>query len=425
MFRTPLLAAIVALGLFTGAAGAQSHLDLLRAGNYPAARAALTRLVGGRPDAGLHLAFLEALILMREGQIDRATEALRAILDREPGFEPARRELAILLARTGQTQGALYHAETLLASSRDPALRAALQGFIASQSAGKPRGFSTRFGLLPSTNANGGTDAETVIIGGLPFTPDPSSRATRAVGLSFGITGWNRWTLSEDWNATLSGSLDVRRYNKDAVADETVAALRLDFGTVGPRHRLTFGPVVDRMWKNDTPYRTRIGLGGSYQYRLRPDVVLGASATWWRQDHDDLTYLDGTLLSGALSATWIVAPDLTLSASLPFEVEKTGLAHLDHQSLGLTLGVEKAWEGGLVTGFNVGYSEDRYDGPYPAFGVPRVDKETTAGITLRHGKLRVGPFVPELSITYKDARSNIPFHDYEKIDLGLSLTQRF
>ncbi|WP_284164727.1 surface lipoprotein assembly modifier [Frigidibacter sp. SD6-1] len=425
MFRKSLLAAVVALGLFSGPVAAQSHLDLLRAGNYPAAREALARLVGGRPDADLHQAFLEALILIREGKDDRAAGALRAILDREPRFEPARRELAMLLARTGQVQGALYHAETLLGTTNDSGLRAALEGFIASQSAGKPRGITTRFSLLPSTNANGGTDAETIVIGGLPFTPDPASRATPALGLSFGITGWNRWSLSETWNATLSGSVDVRRYDHDAVADETVVAVRLDFGTAGSRHRLTFGPVADRMWKNDRPYRTRLGAGVSYQYRWRPDLVVGASATRWRQAHDDLGYLDGNLLSGALSATWIADADLTFSVALPFEVEQTGSPHLDHQSLGLRLGLDKTWNGGLSTGLNLGYSEDRYDGPYPAFGFPRKDKVTTVGLTLRSAKVQIGRFVPELSLTYERARSNIPFHDHGKIDVGLSLTQRF
>lgn len=425
MLKTMFLSLAAALVLATSPANAQSHLDYLMAGNYTAARAALARVVGNDPEAPLHFAFLEALIQQREGNVEAAIAEYRRILAIQPHFEPARRELALLLARTGQTQGALYHAETLLATTQDRQLRASLEGFIASQSEGKPRGITTRFAILPSTNANGGTDADTVMIGGLPFTPDPSSQAQRATGISLGATAWNRWNLSENWTATLAGSVDVRRYDNDAVADETTASVRLDFGTAGPRHRLTFGPMIDRTWKDDTPFRVRLGLGTFLQYRLRPDLLAGANLSVWRQNHDDQTHLDGTLVSGALTANWIARPDLTLSVAIPFEVEKTGRDHLDHKSIGLGLALEKNWSNGLTTEFSIGYERDSYEGNFPLFGVPREDNVTTAGVSLRHRDLQLGRFIPELSLTYKNARSNIPFHDYEKVDLGLSFTQRF
>ena len=216
MLKILLLAATTALGLLAGAAYAQSHLDYLKAGNYPAARAALARLVGDAPDATLHFAFLEALILQREGNAEAAIASYRRILAKEPRFEPARRELTPLLARTGQAQGALYHAETLLATTQDRQLRAALEGFIASQSPVSPAEFQR---ALPSCHHPTPTAErrQTVVIGGLPFTPDPASQAQRATGVSLGVTAWNRWMLSDRWTATLAGSVDIRRYDNDAV----------------------------------------------------------------------------------------------------------------------------------------------------------------------------------------------------------------
>jgi hypothetical protein len=425
MFRTVLLSLLAALALSSGSAHAQSHLDYLRAGDYPAARAALDRLVGNTPDAALHQAFLEALILQREGDVDGAIERYRQILARRPDFEPARRELAFLLASTGQAQGALYHAETLLATTRDRRLRTALEGFIASQSAGKPRGITTRFAILPSSNANGGTDAETVVIGGLPFVPDPESRAQRATGVNLGATAWNRWTLSDGWTATLAGSLDIRRYDNNLVSDETTALARLDLARTAVRTRLTFGPLAERTWRDDSPYRTRLGFGAIVEHRLRPDVAVGANLIVWRQTHDDLNYLDGSKVTGALTASWHVRPDLTLLASVPFEVESTERAHLDHTSVSLILGAEKVWKNGLITEVSVGYERDSFDGDFPLFGRPREDTIASLGLSFRHRDVRFGRYIPELSVTYQDSRSNIPFFDYDKVDLGLSFTQRF
>ncbi|MFN4157888.1 MAG: surface lipoprotein assembly modifier [Gemmobacter sp.] len=425
MLGTLLRTVGLVLALGAPAQAALTPIDHLMADNYPAARAALAAEVGHRPDAALHFAFLEGLVLVRQGQHEKAADLFRQILDVAPGFEPARRELTVLLARTGNTTSALYHAESLLATTQDPALRAELQGYIATQSRGKPRGVTTRFAIVPSSNANGGATTDTVIIAGLPFTLDPESRATSAIGVTLGATAWNRWQLSERTDGTLSGSIDILRYNHPSVSDETTAALRFDLGITRNRGRLQFGPVADMTWKNDRPYRKRLGITVSGQYLLRPDLQVGGGLTLWRQRHPDLDFLDGSLVKGELTASYIARPDLRLAVSLPFEVEKTNRSHLDHRDLGLAVSLEKSWSGGLSTGFSLGQSRNRYNGIYPGFAVPRRDRVTTVGLTLRHNDIRLGSFVPELSLRLTRSRSNIPFHDYSRRDVGLSLTQRF
>lgn len=408
-----------------GYAETPPHIEYLMADNYPAARAALASTVGNLSDAPLHFAFLEGLILVRQHRHEQAAHLFRQILAVEPRFEPARRELTVLLARTGQTEGAIYHAESLLATTQDPALRAELKGYIATRSRGKPRGVTTRFALLPSSNANNGSTSDTVIVGGLPFKLDPGSRATSAIGFSLGVTAWNRWQLSERTDATLSGSIDTVRYNNTAVADETTAGLRLDFGMLSGRTRLQFGPVADITWRNDRRYRHRLGAAFSVQHVLRPNLQLGGGLTAWRQRHPQRDFLDGFLVTGSLTGSYIARPNIRFVLRVPFAIEKTNKAHLDHRDLGLTLGVENSWRNGLITGFSIGHSHKSYRGNYPGFAEPRRDNVTTASLTLRHNDIRVGSFLPELNLRSTWSRSNIPFHDFSKQDLGLSFTQRF
>lgn len=403
----------------------RAPLELLAAGDYAGARAALGRLIAGRPDAALHAAMLEAMIMVREGQRAEAAALLRQILAAEPRFEPARRELAALLAAGGQTTGALYHARTLMATTQDARLRAELQGFIAAQEAGRARGITTRFAILPSSNANGGTDARSVSVGGLPFVPDPGSRATAAIGVALGATAWNRWQLGERLDATLSGSIDIRRYDEAAVADETVAGLRLDFGVVRARTRLRFGPNADVTWKEGERYRNRVGFAVSGEYRLRPNLQLGGNVAIWSQDHPGRGFLDGTRTTGSLGAQYVAGPDLTFSLNLPFTIETARAPHLEHRDIGLTLAAEKAWPGGLISGLSLGRSWNDYDGDFPGFGTPRRDIVTTASLSLRHRDLRLRSYVPELTLTWGRSRSNIPFFDFIRRDLGLSFTQRF
>lgn len=423
--RRQLGAALLLLSLLAPPAQGQSVYQLVATGQDEAARKALTAQVGHLPEAPIHFAFLDALILIRQGQADKATRLLRDILERAPQFEPARRELSVLLARTGQTEGALYHAETLLATTSDPVLRQQLEGFLATQGRGKPRGITTRAGILPSTNANGGTEEETVIIGGLPFVVDEASRAQAAVGLSFGATAWNRWQMGESLDATLSGSIDAKIYDDDFVPDETVARLALDLARNTPRYRLTFGPLAELTYHDGQRYLTALGAGIAGEYLLRPDLRLGGGLTYRHQDYAEDDFQDGFKVSGQATMRWILSPQSVLSASLPFEVERTDRPHLDHRDIGLTLGLEHSWQNGLTTGLSLGYTDSRYRGNFPLLDAPRHDRETTLGISARHRNIRFGAFVPQLSLTYTKSGSNVAFFDYDKIDVGMTLTQRF
>lgn len=400
-------------------------LSLISEGRYEQARQVLAKQVAGTPDEALHLAFFQSLVLIREGRAAQAVALLRQILAVAPDFKPARRELAVLLARTGQTGGALYHAETLIATTRDPRLRAELQGFITAQRSGKRRGVSLRFALRPSSNANNGTEAGTLTIGGLPFTPDRRSRAASALGASIGVTAWNRWRLSETSDLTLSGSVDTTRYDNDLVHDESFARVRLDYGYSQKRYRLSLAPTIERAWKDDDGYRWRYGVSASGQFRLAADLQAGIGATVYRQEHDTLPYLDGMLVRGGLNMTKVMSPDLRLTLGIPFEIENTQRAHLDHQMMGVNLGVEKTWENGLITSLSLGYSVDNYEGAYPLFGEPRRDRIATASLALRHRDIQFGSFIPEVTVTFMRSRSNIDFFDYSRHDVGLSMSQRF
>ena len=111
-------------------ATAQTPRDYVLQGDDGAARTALAELVGGTAQAALHFAFLDGLILVRDGQVDQAIAIFREILNVEPNFEPARRELTVLLARTGRIEGAIFHAERLVGTTLDERLRNDLQNFI-------------------------------------------------------------------------------------------------------------------------------------------------------------------------------------------------------------------------------------------------------------------------------------------------------
>jgi len=114
-----------------------------------------------------------------------------------------------------------------------------------------------------------------------------------------------------------------------------------------------------------------------------------------------------------------------VSLGLPFEYERTGRAHLDHQEFGLSLGVERRWKNGLISSLSLGYSVDNFMGAYPLAGAPRRDRVSTATFGLSHQDFRLGNFTPELVVTHTRSSSNIGFFDYSRSDVGINLIQRF
>ncbi|MBQ2263692.1 MAG: DUF560 domain-containing protein [Loktanella sp.] len=401
-----------------------SPLTALRDGDYAKARSELVMIVANRPDAALHIAYLEGLIKVQQGEFEAAASTFRSILSVAPDYEPARRELTFALAHLGETAGALYHAERLVAQTSDERLRAGLQALINNTSQGNPRGVGLQFAILPSTNASKGTDDEVIVIGGLPFVIDEASRAQDGVGLSFGISAWNRWVLSENWSATLSGTLSAQVY-KEARANEQTGTVKLDFHRPFTQGRVNIGPVADLTFTDGDKSRERIGVAGSGVYALAPGREMSAGLTHWWQTYPDREFRDGTSIVGFLGYRQSLSPSTSLSLSLPFNRERTDLAHLDHDDIGVVVGLDREWSNGLISGFSAGLRRDNYLGDFPGSDEPLEDIVSTLGVSLLHRNLTIGRYAPLFSYTYTNSSSNIGFFDYDSHDVAITLSTRF
>ncbi|HMO06478.1 MAG TPA: surface lipoprotein assembly modifier [Paracoccaceae bacterium] len=465
-------AALLALALSSSQATAQTGgvSAALARGDYAAARRLAEAEVSGRPDAALHLAHLEGLIALRAGEPAKAAEIFRAILSVAPGFEPSRVQLVVALDRLNRRAEARREAETLARTGRSPELRGAMaapapRGAVAPRTAprppvpaaepgpaGSPRpaaeppqatappapvaarpapaaeprgGVVLRFAFLPSSNITGGTRAETVELGGLPFVLDPGSQEQGGVGLTFGATLWRSWDLGEHWRAMLSGSGDLRLYGNAPKPDEAELGLRLDLSRKFRQGGLSFGPRLGVVFKDGRIFRRQAGLGLAVEHLASQRLRFTASAEWQAQDHPDEPFRDGSLLSARLGLDWAASPRTVVSVELPFLREKTRAAHLAHTDTGLGIGLRHAFPAGLAIGAHVFAGSNRYDGVYPGFGVARRDRVQSLRLSISDSRFRILGQIPELSVTRRRQGSNIPLHDVTSTDVGLSFARRF
>ncbi|MDN5788245.1 surface lipoprotein assembly modifier [Pseudorhodobacter sp.] len=397
---------------------------LLQVGDFDGARASLAQLTAGDPKAGLHRMFLEGLILIHQSDPRGAAAMFRKILAEAPDYQPARRELSATLYVLGDSGAAKFHAEQLLALTSDDRIRATAQAIINSSQAGKPSGVSLRFALLPSSNQSKGTTADEVIIGGIPFKVDPASKAVSGTAAAVGATLWRRWDLGEYWTGTASLGLDAKIYAGKSPTELTFGP-RFDFSYSKAGTRFSVGPGIEFKRQGGATIRKRVGVNTSFQSRLAENETLDFSAMAMRQTYPGQDYRNGWIVGGRLGLSYVVSPSLRLYAGLPFEREKTGRVHLDHSKLGLTLGLDKLWKGGLYTGISASIESDRYAGLFPGLAYARHDKVQTLSLSLRHSKFSFGKFTPEITYSFTRQKSNVAFFDYRSHDLSIGLSTNF
>jgi hypothetical protein len=426
MFRyifIALLAAVIAAPN-TGFAAPSSPRVLLEAGDFDGARTALTQLTKGDPKAGLHRLFLEGLILIHQSNPRAAANVFRKILAVAPDYEPARRELSATLFVLGDNDAAMFHAEQVVALTSDDRIRATAQAIVNASQVGKPSGVTLRFAVQPSSNINQGTKADEIVIGGLPFKVDPAFKAASGVAAIVGATAWRRWQLAERWTGTVSLGVDAKLYASGGPTELTFGP-RFDFIYTKARTRFSIGPGVEFKRQAGATTRKRFGVNASYQTRLSDTNGFNFSVLAMKQSFPGQSHRDGWIVDGRWGLSHIVSPSLRLTLGIPFEVQNTGRAHLNHRMLGLTLGADKLWQGGLYTGIAAIFENDQFSGVYPGLTYARHDRAQTLSLSFRHSKINVGAFTPEVTVSVTKHRSNVAFFDYQSRDLSVGFSSKF
>ncbi len=297
-----------------------------------------------------------------------------------------------------------------------------------------------RFGLgiAPSSNINGGSRAETLILPGLPFEFELSGDAralsgvttTASLDLSHALpplpTGPLVFDLRAKGRAHRLSDRARRQAPEARGADYAQAALSL-----GLRHRLQGDglPALDlsaelgRDWYGGAPYSDRLGLGLSRPMPLGAGRRLSFGVTLDRVARRDI---DASWWAPALHAALrqdLGADRLTLSAHLretrsdrPDTGHDARVARLDYdigQPVGpvaLGFGIEAQWRDYDRSRYVRGGREDRSLGIEARLGLPEVG---------RYG------FYPEIGLTGRRVWSNADLFDAQTLTLDIGLRSSF
>lgn len=370
--------------------------------------------------------YLLAYALLAEGRAADAAAIIRPWVERFPRQVRPRHLLINAQLAQQDYRAAVFNIRRNQRLVADPDLRRQYDDLLAQYEQVNPStGLGLTFGASPSTNVNRGTGQSTVIINGLPFAIDASSRQRSGATVTFGLTGFRKFAVGERTDIVGAAALTLETGFSDAQQNVLSFAPSLQVQHSFERTLLSFGPVAEVQWLDGERYVDRVGLSFALSRQLSDKTSGTLQLRAVRQNYDTLDFLDGYKGSVGVSLRHGLAPDLTLTLGAEAERELTQASHLSYSQGKISAGLERTWDSGLYADFSISYARRHYSADFPAATFPRQDDRYEVQIGVAYQPFRIFGVTPYVGLRHIRNGSNISLYDYRSNDLVISARKRF
>ena len=398
--------------------------QLLRAGDTAKARIILAALTADpSSDIRNEARFRSAKLLVAAGQTSRAALLLRQVVDERPDALPARLELAGLLDRMGDKDGAWRQVRAAQALGLPPAVARIVDRYSEALRAQRPFGASLEIALAPDSNINRATRSDTLgtVLG--DFAIDRDSKAKSGTGLALNAQAYRRLPLGEDASllVRLTGFGNLYR-DKDFndIAADLAAGPELNLG----RSRVQAEVGVTQRWFGQKQFMrsARVGAIVSHPLGRRTLLRLSGSAALVDNQLNDLQ--DGKSFSGQLSAEHALSATTGLAASLG--IDRASLKDPGYSTTGWRAELTGWRDFGRVT-LSAGAEFGRLhaDERLLLFPDRREDRFLRFSLGATFRQLQFRGFAPVARFSIERNRSTIAFYDYRRTRTELGFVHAF
>ena len=370
-------------------------------------------------EARFRLARIEA----RSGNLVSAAVLLREILDQRPSAIPVRLELASVLDKMGDKEGAWRQLRAVQANGLPLEVARLIDRYSQALRAKRPFGASLEIAVAPDSNINRATRSDTLgtIFG--DFRISDESKATSGTGVSLNAQAFRRLSLGTDTTLLVraSGFASLYRHSEfnDIAADLAVGP-ELVFG----RDRLQVEVGLTQRWFGQKPFLRSVRLAGTWSHPLGSRMLLRFAGSGAVVDNLLSPLQDGHVYSGQASMERALSPTTGLVASLG--VDRQDLRDPGYSTLGWR-GSCNFWKDvGRVTlssGIEVGrlHADRRLD----IFPVNRRDRSTRFSFGATFRDLQWRGFAPIARFSIERNRSTIAFYDFRRTRTELGIVRAF
>lgn len=368
--------------------------------------------------------FFEARVAKAEGRYKDAIGIFRNVLQRDPTYLPARRELAHTLFLVKDYRGSTHHFEDLLRNDPDTDQRRGYVHFLDEISRVRPFSLSGSVAIISSSNVNRGSSHGT-FQPGVPGVPsfDITSRAKPDAGLELALHGQHLWPTTERGIWSLDWTTSTRLFNEREHSSLSLSA-QLRYNRTSQTTRWSLGPSLRRVWPQDSDGQTTLGVNGNWERVLdeRTSVFLSGSLEYSMFDSEDTD--NGPFYWAQTGiATRQLGGILSVGGRATFHRPET--SHQRYHGQALFAHFSRSWVGGLQGGLGIEVGQRSYDADFPLAGAPRKDSFYQLSLSARHSAIRIGRFTPNVYCTFGSTHSNIAFYDFDVSECTFSMTTRF
>lgn len=370
-------------------------------------------------DVRLEARFRLAMLEGRRGNFTQAAMLLRRILDQRPDASRARLELAGLLSKMGDAEGAWRQIRAVQAGGLPPAVARLVDRYSEALRAQRPFGGSVQVALAPDSNINHATSSDKLatVLGDFQIGDD--SRARSGTGVAVQGQAYRRFPLPGDGRqllvrvSGLGNFYKERRFN-DAVVDLGVGP-ELRIGSA----RLNLEAGATQRWYGQKPYSrsVRFGLSMARPIGRTSQLRLGGTASLVDNRLNPLE--DGKNYSGEVSFehAFSTIAGAALSASALREALEDPAYSTTSWRIGL-VGWREIGRVTLTLGGQVGRL--RADRRLALLPSRRSERYTRLSLGASVRRLSFQGFAPVGRFIIERNKSTIAFYDYrrKRIELG-------
>lgn len=410
---------------FCGTAAAQvvdtqSVSRLINTGQIEKARFALESDKPSETD----LLFFEARLLKARGRLPEAIHIFREVLQLDPDYINARRELAHTLLLNREYREANNQFQNLLRTDDNDEMREGYRRFLNVIDQNKAFGLTGFLSITPSTNLNRGTTNSVFDTSLGKFVIDQDSQAKSGLGAQFGVSGYFRHLLDPTRRVALTWSLSGTQYEQERY-NSAVGSIALSYEQILDSGSWFLTPYYRVSVRKDDGDRDAKGISFGLNHRLNHRVQISVGLLHEYQDYVVQKHQDGSFTSGSITLTYQISPSVSLGGGLGFEHSSPEAEHLRYDASKIFLGMSKAWKGGLRTSFGLEYGLRDFSGIFPLTTSSRHEDFYQLSVGVQHSRINIQGFTPMLSCFYARNRSNIAFYDYDATECQATVSRNF
>jgi hypothetical protein len=393
-------------------------------GDQATAERAYDALIGDpSQNVRLEARFRLAMLERKRGNVTKAASMLREILDHRPDAVPVRLELASLLDKMGDKDGAWRQVRAAQAAGLPPSVARIVDRYSEALRAQRPFGTSLEIALAPDSNINRATRSDTLgtVLGNFEIADD--GKAKSGTGLSLHAQAYRRLPLGADNGLLfrLSGFADLyRRKQFNDIAADVAVGPELSLG----RNRLQLELGATQRWYGQKAFVRSARAAATLSHPMGSRTLLRVSGSAALVDNRLNDLQDGKGFSGQVAIERALTPTAGIAGS--FGIDRQSLKDPGYSTTGWRSGLTVWRDMGRMT-LTLGAELGRLhaDERLLLFPDRRTDRFSrfTVGATFR--QLQFRGFAPVVRFSIERNKSSVEFYDYRRTRTEMGIVRAF